>query len=152
MTHCTKTLEAVVAGDLFIDLVMTGFRTLPGLGEEGFAQRCDRSPGGGAAHTSSGLARLGLRSAVFGVVGSDSASWMREQFAAQLVDTSMLVEHCGETTAITVAVSTPQDRIFYTHYGANAVFPELLRRPETWERLARERGTCTSDFRWSRRC
>ncbi|MGJ5816270.1 carbohydrate kinase family protein [Paludibaculum fermentans] len=128
-----------MAGDLFIDLVMTGFPALPGLGEEGFASACHREAGGGAANTASGLARLGLRSAVFAVAGADSMGWMEERFSELGVDTSLLIEHPTEPTALTVAVSTPADRIFYTYYGANALFAELLADREQWRRFQRAR-------------
>lgn len=134
-----KQWDAIVAGDLFTDLVMTGFASLPGIGEEGFASSLGRETGGGVAHTASGLSALGLRTALFAVAGADEIEWFRRRFSGRSVDTSMLVAHPTEPTAITVAVSTPQDRIFYTYYGANALLPELLGRSETWERSAAAR-------------
>jgi sugar/nucleoside kinase (ribokinase family) len=134
-----KRWDAIVVGDLFIDLVMTGFDALPGLGEEGFASACGRETGGGVANTSCGLAALGLRSALFAIAGADEISWFRQRFAARGVNTSMLSVHPTDATAITVAVSTPRDRIFYTYYGANALLPELLARPETRESFAAAR-------------
>jgi sugar/nucleoside kinase (ribokinase family) len=167
-----KQWDAIVVGDLFIDLIMTGFPVLPGLGEEGFAGACGRETGGGVANTACGLARLGLRTALLAIAGADEIEWFRKRFTARGVDTSMLVAHPTQPTAITVAVSTPQDRIFYTYYGPNSELPELLGLSETWERLAgarhvhfafpvaprlladlaqwlRERGTSTSiDVGW----
>jgi len=134
-----KQWDAIVAGDLFIDLVMTGFDALPGFGEEGFAAACARETGGGVANTASGLAALGLRTALFAIAGADEIGWFRQRFAARGVDTSMLAAHPEEPSAITVAVSTPRDRIFYTYYGANALLPELLGRTETRESLAAAR-------------
>ncbi len=130
-----KQWDVIVAGDLFIDLVMTGFSKLPGMGEEGFASAMERETGGGVATTSCGLSALGLRAGVFGVVGADEIDWFRTRFSQRGVDTSMLMAHPAEPTAITVAVSTPRDRIFYTYYGANALLPELLGRSETRERF-----------------
>ena len=134
-----KRWDAIVAGDLFIDLVMTGFEALPGLGEEGFASACGRETGGGIANTGCGLAALGLRTALFAIAGADEIAWFRQRFAARGVDTSMLAWRPTEATAITVAVSTPRDRIFYTYYGANALLPELLARAETQETFAAAR-------------
>ena len=134
-----KQWDAIVVGDLFIDLIMTGFPTLPGLGEEGFAGACGRETGGGVANTSCGLARLGLRTALLAIAGADEIEWFSKRFSARGVDTSMLIAHPTEPTAITVAVSTPQDRIFYTYYGPNSELPDLLGRSETWERLGRAR-------------
>lgn len=131
-----KPWDAIVVGDLFIDLILTGFRALPGLGEEGFAEACGRETGGGVANTSCGFARLGLRTALLALAGADEIAWFGRRFAARGVDTSMLIAHPTQPTAITVAVSTPQDRIFYTYYGPNAELPDVLGRRETWERLA----------------
>jgi len=131
-----KQWDAIVAGDLFIDLIMTGFPSLPRLGEEGFAATCERETGGGVANTSCGLARLGLRTALLAIAGADEIEWFGKRFAARGVDTSMLIAHPTVPSAITVAVSTPQDRVFYTYYGPNSELPELLGRSATWERLA----------------
>ena len=57
-----KTWDVVVVGDLFADIVMSGFYAFPRLGEEAFAKALRREIGGGAAITSCGLARLASRS------------------------------------------------------------------------------------------
>ena len=134
-----KQWDSIVVGDLFIDLVMTGFAALPRLGEEGFAGACGRETGGGAANTASGLAALGMRTALLGIVGADEADWFRERFATRRVDTSLLDAHPTDATAITVAVSTPRDRIFYTYYGPNVLLPDMLARAQTREVLAAAR-------------
>jgi len=128
--------DVVVVGDLFIDLILTGFPALPALGEEGFAAACRRETGGGVANTSCGLAKLGLRTALLAIAGADEMEWFRSRFAARGVDPSMLIAHPIEPTAITVAVSTPQDRIFYTYYGPNSDLPGLLASTEVREKLA----------------
>lgn len=170
-----KRWDVIAVGDLFIDLVMSGFEKLPALGEEGFASALGRETGGGSANTACGLARLGSRVALLGVVGADEAEWFGERFAARQVDTSMLQTDSATASAITVAVSTPADRIFYTYYGPNSQLPVILRQRQTWEQLAqarhahfampvepdvlqelggwlRERGTSTSiDVGWQER-
>jgi len=134
-----KQWDAIVVGDLFIDLVLTGFPALPSLGQEGFAAACRRETGGGVAITSCGLAKLGLRTALLAISGADEMEWFRGRFSAHGVDASMLIAHPTQPAAITVAVSTPRDRIFYTYYGPNAELPDLLAAPETRERLAAAR-------------
>ncbi len=131
-----KKWDAIVAGDLFIDLIMTGFPALPALGEEGFAAALGRETGGGVANTACGLAALGLRTTLFAIAGADEVTWFRQRFTARGVDTSMLHVHPTDPTAITVAVSTPFDRIFYTYYGPNTLLPGLLARQDTRETLA----------------
>jgi sugar/nucleoside kinase (ribokinase family) len=137
--NTAKQWDAILVGDLFVDLVMTGFPALPGLGEEGFAASCGRETGGGAANTACGLSSLGLKTALLGIAGLDEVEWCRQRFATRGVDTSLLVADSTMATGITVAVSTPQDRIFYTYYGPNARLPEMLERRDTWERLANAR-------------
>lgn len=134
-----KQWDVAAVGDLCIDLVMTGFRSLPELGEEGFAESCGRETGGGSANTSCALAKLGLRPALFGVVGADEMEWFRHRFAARGVDAGMVTAATAFSSAITVAVSTPVDRIFYSYYGPNVLLPELLKRPETLDRLSAAR-------------
>jgi len=134
-----KLWDVISSGDFFIDLVMTGFPSLPKLGEEGFCTGMTRETGGGAAHTSSGLAKLGLRSALYCVAGVEEIDWFRHKFSDRGVDTSLVVAHPDQPTAITVAVSTPEDRIFYTYYGANILFAEMLRKTSTWERFTNAR-------------
>ncbi len=138
MNHA-KQWDVISAGDAFVDLVLTGFIGLPGLGEEGFASECTRETGGGAAHTASGLAKLLMKSALYCVVGAEEIDWFRRKFSERGVDTSMLVAHPDQPTAVTVAISTPQDRIFYTYFGPNVLLDELLRRATTRELFAEAR-------------
>ena len=65
----SKTLDVIVGGDLFIDLIMSGFASWPQPGTEAFAEELHREVGGGAAISACGLARLGSRAAVFGMAG-----------------------------------------------------------------------------------
>ncbi len=117
----------VVVGDLFIDQVMTGFTSLPGLGEEAVATNLRREIGGGAAITGCGLAALGVPTKVVGVVGKQESEWFRQRLESKGVLPEALVVHPTEPTAITVAVSTANDRAFYTYPGANVLLPEVLR-------------------------
>jgi len=118
---------------------MTGFPSLPGLGEEGFASACGRETGGGAANTACGLSSLGLRAALLAIAGADEMAWFQQRFGARGVDASLMMTDPELATAITVAVSTPQDRIFYTYYGPNARLPATLAARHTWELLAQAR-------------
>ena len=75
-----KTWDVVVVGDFFMDVVMSGFYMMPRLGEEAFAKTLRQEIGGGAAITSSGLARLGLKVAVLGVVGKEDGKMTKPQW------------------------------------------------------------------------
>ena len=127
MSAHSKSWDVVVAGDLFIDIVMSGFSSFPRPGQEAFAQQLRREIGGGAAITSSALARLNLKVAALGSAGLDDTPWLVDRLTAAGVDTSALKQHPTEPTGMTVSVSTPQDRAFYTYYGANECLPRLLK-------------------------
>ena len=134
-----KNADVVVFGDLFLDLVMSGFQRLPELGQEALASHFHRETGGGAAHTSCGLAILGLRTKLLGAVGAAEIEWFRKRLGAKGVDLQGLIVHHSEPTATTVAVSTSQERVFYTYAGANRSLPELLRDSSVRECMAAAR-------------
>lgn len=134
-----KTWDVVVVGDFFIDIVMSGFHQLPRLGEEGFASTLRTEIGGGAAITSSGLARLGMNVAVLGVVGSEDGIWIVKRLMAAGVNASALEMHQSEPSGHTVSVSTPEDRVFFTYYGANEQLTSLIKEKEARALMASAR-------------
>jgi sugar/nucleoside kinase (ribokinase family) len=119
-------LDAVVAGELYADLIMGGFDFWPQPGQEAFAREFQRELGGGAAITACGLATLGTATALFGIAGSDSRDWIGARLAGKGVDISLLMTDANEPTAFTVAVTAPHDRAFFTYLGANKGFPVAL--------------------------
>src|SRR5882724_8181235 len=119
-------LDAIVAGELYADLILSGFDFWPQPGQEAFAKEFRREIGGGAAITACGLATLGTRTGLFGIVGGDHHAWIAGRLAEKGVDTSGLAADLLEPTGFTVAVTTPQDRAFLTYLGANVSFAELL--------------------------
>jgi sugar/nucleoside kinase (ribokinase family) len=122
----TKKLDVMVTGDLFVDIIMSGFSFWPQPGQEAVANDFCREIGGGASITACGLAKLGLRAGVVGVVGSDIGSWVVDGLRDCGVDTSGISYDVSRPTAFTVAISSPEDRAFFTYLGANAKFPEVL--------------------------
>src|SRR5579871_209058 len=137
MPRREKTWDAVVVGDFFFDIVMSGFRRFPRIGEEAFAKRLRQEIGGGAAITSCGLAKLKLNVAVLGVVGKQDGMAIVKRLIAAGVNASALEQHPTEPSGVTVSVSTPEDRAFYTYYGANEFLPTLLKDPEARKLMAR---------------
>ncbi len=136
MTALSKSLDTVVAGDLFIDLIMSGFDSWPQPGTEAFAAALHREVGGGAAISACGLARLGSRTAVLGIVGEDGGDWVAGRLSRCGVVTSRLQFDPAEPTAMTVAVSTPGERTFLTYHGPNRQFPDMLARLISSDHLA----------------
>ena len=125
----TKEFDVMAVGDVFTDLVMTGFAAWPQPGEEALAKHLHRDIGGGAAITACGTARLGLRTALCAAVGADADGWWLARLRGCGVDERLMRRHEHETTALTVSVSTAQERAFFTYPGANRALPDLLREP-----------------------
>jgi ribokinase len=123
--------DLLAAGDIFVDLVMTGFPRWPQPGEEVFAESLAREVGGGCAITAAGAAALGLRAAVIACVGLDEAAWVTRRLIGRGVDASGLCLDEEATTALTVSVSSPEDRAFFSYQGANRGLPGLLADPTT---------------------
>jgi len=139
MDRTGKTWEVVVVGDFFMDIVMTDFYRLPQLGEEAFARGLRREIGGGAAITACGLARLGVNVAVLGVVGKEDGVWIVTRLMAAGVNATALEHHPTEPSGVTVSVSTPEDRAFFTYYGANERLPEMLKNADARTLMAAAR-------------
>jgi sugar/nucleoside kinase (ribokinase family) len=124
-----RPLDVLVVGDLFVELVMSGFASWPPTpGEEAFAERFYREAGGGAAITSSGLARLGVTTGVLGSIGTVDGEWMLERLRTNGVGVSTIQQTSTEPTAITVSVSSPADRTFLTYMGANRELGSAIRQ------------------------
>jgi sugar/nucleoside kinase (ribokinase family) len=132
-------LDVLVAGELYVDLILSGFDFWPQPGQEAYAKEFRRDIGGGAAITASGLATLGLMTGIFAVAGSDHHDWMGARLIERGVDTSELLVDPVEPTAFTVAISTPQERTFFTYTGSNRRFPRAVAQAARGGQLARAR-------------
>ena len=134
-----KSRDVVLIGEFFLDEILSGFHSLPKLGEESFARRFHREVGGGAAITACALAKLGMRVAVVGAIGREDGEFVKRRLNDSGVDTAWLRLHPDEPTGLTVSVSTREDRAFFSYYGANQWLPQILRKPETLELMATAR-------------
>ncbi|WP_158748725.1 carbohydrate kinase family protein [Acidobacterium sp. S8] len=132
-----KLWDVAVAGEIFADHVFAGFERWPQPGEELFTDCYVREVGGGAAITACALARLGRQVALF-AVGGRGDTWIEDRLRSfgVIVEDLRLVE---EGTAVTVSLSTREDRSFFTWPGANRQLAEHLRNPETQARMAQSR-------------
>jgi sugar/nucleoside kinase (ribokinase family) len=138
-TAAPKIWDVITVGDVFVDIVMSGFAAMPKLGEEVECERLQYEAGGGAAITACGLAKLGCKTALLAVVGKDDSDWFRRRIADCGVDVSHLMLHESEPTATTVSVSTNIDRAFFTYRGANKLLPELFSDPAFRQTLQQAR-------------
>src|SRR5207249_5235941 len=85
-----------------------------------------REIGGGAAITACGLASLGVHTGLLGVVGAEDSEWITGRLRQRGVDTSPLQIDDTGNTGFTVALSTAQDRTFFTYRGVNRRFFDVL--------------------------
>jgi ribokinase len=134
----TKSFDVAVVGELFTDHIFTGFAQWPQPGEEVFSTGYVREIGGGAAITACALARLGRSVASIGIVGK-SDEWSRSRLESFGVAVDGLMTSETLDTAVTVSISTSEDRSFFTWAGANAELPEMLSRPEVHKMLCASR-------------
>jgi sugar/nucleoside kinase (ribokinase family) len=133
----TKTWDVAVAGEIYVDHVFSGFDRWPQPGEEHFTDQYVREAGGGAAITACALGRLGRNVALFGVVGEQDL-WMQQRLRDFDVRLAGL-RRSSTATAVSVAISTREDRSFLTWPGANRDLAEYLGEAETQNRLAQAR-------------
>jgi sugar/nucleoside kinase (ribokinase family) len=134
-----KKWDVITVGDVFVDIVMSGFPVWPQQGEEAFATELHQEIGGGAAITACGLAKLGLRVSVVAMVGQSYGQWLIERLKAAGVETNWIRFHLTEPTGLTVAVSSTNDRAFFTYAGANQFLKELLTDQRLHDELTRAR-------------
>ena len=131
----SKPWDVALFGDSFVDHVLSGFAHWPRPGEEAFAQTYFREAGGGAVITACGLARLGRKSALLSAAGREDGDWLIRRIRQFGVDTSGM--RLGDLpTGLTISVSSPADRAFFTYRGVNAALDDLLHEESVWRRLA----------------
>ncbi len=128
-------LDLLVLGDLNPDLVLRGEGVEPAFGQvERLVDAADLVIGGSGAIVACGAARLGLRTAIAGVVGDDLfGRFMLDAMSAHRVDTGSVVVDPGFQTGLTVVLAREGDRAMLTFPGAipalraDAVDPDLVR-------------------------
>jgi sugar/nucleoside kinase (ribokinase family) len=126
--------DVVVLGDCNPDLLLTGDEIEPSFGQvERLVDGADLMIGGSGGIFAAGAARLGLRTAVVGMVGDDVfGKFMCDALSERGVDISGIVVDPSLRTGMTVILSRPGDRAILTFPGTIAaldaadVDPKLL--------------------------
>jgi sugar/nucleoside kinase (ribokinase family) len=121
-------LDLLVLGDVNPDLVLTGEDLTPAFGQvEQLLDSAALTIGGSGAIMACGAARLGLRTAIAGVVGADLfGRFMTESLTARGVDVNGLVVVPGAATGLTVILTRPEDRAILTFPGTAAALTAAL--------------------------
>lgn len=102
-------------------MIVQGFLTMPQPGQEVHVDHIDTVIGGGAALSSSGLARLGLRTAFYGILGRDLyGDYLHAQLQASGIHTDFIQRDALVGTGISIAVNVEANRSFITYSGTNA--------------------------------
>jgi ribokinase len=136
-TSVNKIWDVAVVGEIFADHVFSGFARWPQPGEEHFTDHYVREAGGGAAITACALGKLGRRVAIFAVMGEEDV-WLQSRLGSFGIDLQGL-RLAPTPTAISVSISTQQDRSFLTWPGANRMLPAYLSEAEIPLRLIEAR-------------
>ncbi len=116
-----KQYDVVSIGDANIDLIVAGSDQMPLPGQEVFVKNMLIHIGGGAALFSMALAKMGLKVAFNGVLGSDYyGRFILDEFSELNIDTSYIRQSEHNNTGISIAINPEQDRSFITYMGSNA--------------------------------
>lgn len=108
-------MQLVCAGEAFDDLIFHGLDRLPEMGEEVKTDRFSTTFGGGALITAVQTARLRIPTQLVSALGDDAMARLQK---AKVAVTNL--RRPNEPHAITVALSTAEDRAFVTFNGVNA--------------------------------
>jgi len=113
--------DILVAGEINVDLILTGERVRPDFGHERLVRDATLALGSSSVIFACGAARLGLRVAFRGVAGADAlGDFMLAGMAEKGVDVSHVERVRGRKTGITVSLSEPGDRAMLTYPGTIA--------------------------------
>jgi len=113
--------DALVAGEINVDLILTGERLRPVFGQEQLVADATLTMGSSSVIFACQAARLGLRVAFVGKVGQDTfGEFMLRGMQERGIHTSFVQPVTGMKTGITVVLSEPRDRAMFTHSGCIA--------------------------------
>ena len=111
--------DAVVIGELNVDLILQDLASFPEMGKEKIAREMILTMGSASAIFASNLARLGLRVGFAGKLGKDQfAEIVLATLKERGVDTGGIMHDGDSKTGITVALTFPDDYAMVTYMGS----------------------------------
>ena len=121
-------LDLLVLGDINPDLVLAGDDLTPAFGQvEQLVDSAALTIGGSGAIMACGAARLGLRTAIVGVVGGDLfGRFMTESLTAHGVDVRDVIVAHGAATGLSVILARSEDRAILTFPGTTDALTDDL--------------------------
>lgn len=106
----------VITRTVFCDLIFVGLPGIPEPGQEFYSQGFALCPGGLGANTGMALSRLGMKAGVISKIGRlPLGDVLYRQLEAEGVDLTQVLLLDEEPTAVSVAMSLPEDRCFVTY-------------------------------------
>ena len=115
--------KILVIGELNVDIVATGLRSVPEMGAEILAEKCELTLGSASAIFAAGMAKLGHRVTFFSHVGQDYfGDFCLKALQRSGVSTRHVTRKAEEKTGVTIALSGKRDRALVTYAGAVATF------------------------------
>ena len=113
--------KILVAGDINVDLICSGYQAFPAPGKEVLVDDFVMTLGGSSAICAMGLARLGNPVAFIGKVGADSwGDYCIETLRAAGIDVSGLSRDPALRTGVTISITSAVDRALVTFAGSVA--------------------------------
>src|SRR6185503_5359496 len=113
--------KILVAGDINVDLICSGYQTFPAPGREVLVDDFVMTLGGSSAICAMGLARLGNPVAFIGKVGADSwGDYCIETLRSAGIDVSGLGRDPALRTGVTISITSAEDRALVTFAGSVA--------------------------------
>jgi len=113
--------KILVAGDINVDLICSGYQTFPAPGREVLVDDFVMTLGGSSAICAMGLARLGNPVAFIGKVGADSwGDYCIETLRTAGIDVSGLARDPALRTGVTISITSAKDRALVTFAGTVA--------------------------------
>jgi len=113
--------KILVIGELNVDIVATGLRSVPEMGTEILAEDCELTLGSASAIFAAGMAKLGYHVTFVSHVGRDYFGDFCIRTLQHLgVSTRHVARKADEKTGVTIALSGKRDRALVTHSGAVA--------------------------------
>ena len=114
-----KKFDVLAIGELNVDLIMTGMKSMPVIGREVIADNFSVAMGSSTAICACGISRLGLKTGFIGKTGMDSFG---EVVHNSLKDYGISLDHVIAdekiNTGVTISLSTEKDRAMITYLGS----------------------------------
>ena len=116
-----KKFDVLAIGELNVDLIVTGLKSMPVTGREIIAEGCSLVLGSSTAICICGLASMGLETGFVGKLGKDTfGELVLEELCKRSIDTSHIIVDEKIDTGITISLSMAKDRALVTHLGSIA--------------------------------